>query len=87
MDQTPFDAKDELYHKLYVTSDQPALDPKKAQTCTIYICDREDHDREDSSSQSASNCLTDPGMGKYLESELVKRDLNALAPHLWLVAK
>ena len=85
MDQIPFAIEDELYHKLYVTSDQRLIQ-RKAKPANSISAMKITTEKTHLPSQPRI-ALQDPGMGKYLESELVTRDLNELAPHLWLVAK
>lgn len=81
MDQTPFDAKDELYHKLYVTSNQRLIRRKPKLVHSISAIGTLTTEKTHLPSQPRIG-LQDPDMGKYLESELVTRELNKLAPHL-----
>jgi hypothetical protein len=84
MDQPIFAPEDELYHQLYITSNQRSIQrrPKAIASTT----QRGGTEKTYLPGQPYVG-LWDPNLGSYLESELVTRDLNKLAPYLWLVAK
>lgn len=89
MNRPPFDARDELYRKLYILCNQRSIrrKPKRASS--------ESPIGETMAVTTEKNylpgqpriALQDRDIGKYLESELVTRDFDKLAPYLWLVAK
>ena len=86
MDPIPFAPRDQLCHKLHITSDQKSIQrlPRYAQPASAPA-------KTTSTSKThlpgqPRIALQDAKIGTYLESELVKRDLDKLAPHLWLIA-
>ncbi|KAH0829765.1 hypothetical protein AYO21_06752 [Fonsecaea monophora] len=90
MNRTPFAHEDELYHQLYITSDQRSVQrrPKAIASASQNGSTTIDTTTEKTYLPGQPYIgLGDPRIGSYLESELVTRDLNKLAPHLWLVAK
>ena len=91
MDQLPFAAKDELYRKLCITSDQHLIQRRPEPTLSISSTEKTTTKRTMTEKTYLPGqpriALQDPYIGTYLESELTPRDLNKLAPHLWLVAK
>lgn len=86
MNQPPFASKDELYRKLYVTSDQRLIRRQPKSTPSVSVTEKTTTEKNYLPSQPRI-ALQDSVIGEYLKSELVTRDLNKLAPHLWLVAK
>ncbi|ERF71273.1 hypothetical protein EPUS_05325 [Endocarpon pusillum Z07020] len=76
----PFAFKDQLCDKLCISSDQRSL--YRTPTSSRNSCTKKFH-----LPGEPRITLEDACIENYLESELVTRDLDKLAPHLWLVAK
>ncbi|KAJ9634585.1 hypothetical protein H2201_007059 [Coniosporium apollinis] len=86
MEQIPFAAKDQLYRKLYITSDQLSIQRQPESVHAASTTGKSPRRKLYLPGQPRIS-LQDPNIGEYLESELGTRDLDKLAPHLWLVAK
>jgi len=86
MDQPPFAAKDELCGKLYIVPNQHSIRRRPTPASSMSQVQKTATEKSYLPGQPRIT-LQDPAIGSYLESELVTRDLDRLAPHLWLVAK
>lgn len=86
MDQIPFAAEDQLYHKLHIASDQLSIQRQPKSVHAASTTGKSSNRKLYLPGQPRVS-LQDPNIGEYLESELGTRDLDKLAPHLWLVAK
>jgi hypothetical protein len=85
MDKPPFIADNELYRKLSII-----LDPYSIRRQLKHVPSEPHIDRTNQEQYLPGQpqvLLQDHNLGSYLESELVPRDLNRLAPHMWLIAK
>lgn len=85
MDKPPFTADNELYRKLSIIFDPYSIRRQLKYVPSVSSIDRTDGEQYVPGQPRV--LLQDPNLGSYLESELVPRDLNGLAPHLWLIAK
>jgi hypothetical protein len=86
MDPIPFAPEDQLCHKLHITPDQTSIQrlPRSAQSA--YAPARTPQRKSHLPGQPRI-ALEYANIGAYLDSELVTRDLDKLATHLWLIAK
>ncbi|KAI4123464.1 MAG: hypothetical protein LQ347_006148 [Umbilicaria vellea] len=84
MTQAPFTAAHELYHKLSLSSDARSIQ-RRQPTCRptpiVPIC------KSYLPGEPRISLQNSPAVREYLAAELITRDLNQLAFHLWLVAK
>ena len=84
MNLVPFAPEDQLCHELHITVDstsQRLLRSTQDAAATKKCPQKESH-----LPGQPRIALKNANIGKYLESELLTRDLDKLAPHLWLVA-
>lgn len=86
MDQIPFTAEDQLYRKLHIASDQLSIQRQIKSVHAASATGKSSRRKPYLPGQPRIS-LQDPHIGEYLELELATRDLDKLAPHLWLVAK
>lgn len=86
MEPIPFASEEQLCHNLHITSDQTSIHrlPRSAQPASAPANAPTNKSHLPGQPRIA---LDDADIGTYLDSELVTRDLDKLAPHLWLVAK
>lgn len=85
MDRIPFTVDSELCHNLSLVSEPYFIQRRSKHTSSVPPISNDV--RKDYIPGQPQARLQDPNLGSYLESELVPRDLNRLAPYLWLVAK
>jgi hypothetical protein len=83
MNLVPFAPEDQLCHELHITVDSTSSQRLLTQDAAAT---KKCPEKEPHLPGQPRIALKDPNIGKYLESELVTRDLDKLAPHLWLVA-
>jgi hypothetical protein len=86
MDSLPFAPEDQLCHKLHIAPDQTSIQRLLRSAPDVAAIAKSPNKKYYLPSQPRI-ALDDANIGKYLESELMTRDLDKLAPHLWLIAK
>ena len=96
MDQVPLAAAHELHHKLHLLPDARSI-PRR-HSVERFSIDKTEGLSTDKTTGAVTTCKTHlskqphislqdaSGLYEYLAAELITRDLNQLALHLWLVA-